>query len=91
MSEQSTSSLSRAHRHVGSLAPGEYLAWSVMSTLVGGPLLYGLIGWGTDELVGTTRVFLPVGVMVGFVLSFVIVYKRYGADPGPAADPGSGP
>jgi hypothetical protein len=33
---------------------------------------------GIDALVGTTRVFLALGVMVGFVFSFYIVYARYG-------------
>ena len=60
------------------LVQGEGVAWSVMSTLVAGPLLYGLIGLGIDALVGTTRVFLALGVMVGFVFSFYIVYARYG-------------
>lgn len=49
-----------------------------MSTLVTGPVLYGLIGWGIDALAGTSRVFTAVGVLVGFVLSFYIVYARHG-------------
>lgn len=60
------------------LVEGEGTAWSVMSTLVAGPVLYGLIGWGIDALVGDSRVFTAVGVLVGFVLSFYIVYARYG-------------
>lgn len=62
------------------LVEGETIAWSVMSTLIAGPLLYGLIGWGIDALVGTSRVFLAVGIVIGFVLSFVIVYARHGRD-----------
>ncbi len=60
------------------LVEGEGVAWSVMSTLVTGPVLYGLIGWGIDALAGTSRVFTAVGVLVGFVLSFYIVYARHG-------------
>lgn len=60
------------------LVEGEGVAWSVMSTLVAGPVLYGVIGWGIDVLVGTSRVFTALGVLVGFVLSFYIVYARHG-------------
>jgi F0F1-type ATP synthase assembly protein I len=49
-----------------------------MSTLVAGPVLYGLIGWGIDALVGTSRVFTALGVVFGFALSFYIVYARHG-------------
>jgi F0F1-type ATP synthase assembly protein I len=69
-----------AAARAGGLAPGEFIAWSVLSTLLAGPVLYGLLGWGVDELVGTTRVFLPVGILVGFGLSMWIVYLRYGRD-----------
>ncbi len=60
------------------LVEGEGIAWSVMSTLVAGPVLYGVVGWGVDQMVGTTRVFLPLGVVVGFIFSFYIVYARHG-------------
>jgi ATP synthase protein I len=60
------------------LVEGEDVAWSVMATMVAGPLLYGAIGWVVDGLVGTTRVFLALGVLLGLVSSFFIVYARYG-------------
>jgi F0F1-type ATP synthase assembly protein I len=60
------------------LVEGEQVAWSVMATLIAGPVLYGVVGWGIDALVGTSRVFLALGVVVGFVLSTYIVYARYG-------------
>ena len=60
------------------LVQGEGVAWSVMSTLIAGPVLYGLIGWGIDALVGTSRVFTALGVVFGFALSFYIVYARHG-------------
>jgi F0F1-type ATP synthase assembly protein I len=49
-----------------------------MSTLVAGPLVYGFVGWGLDRLLGTSRVFLALGVLMGVVLSFYIVYARHG-------------
>lgn len=56
----------------------EHDAWGMVSTLVAGPVTWGLIGAGIDHLVGTYRVFLPVGVVLGFVVAFAIMYFRYG-------------
>ena len=54
---------------------GESQVWGLISTLVGGPAVWGGIGYGVDRLVDT-EVFLPVGVVVGFVTSFYIVYVK---------------
>lgn len=59
---------------------GDDFVWSLVGTLVGGPLVWGAIGWGIDTLVGTTRIFLPIGVIVGFITSVVVVYLRFGRD-----------
>lgn len=56
----------------------DHMATSVVSTLLAGPAVYGLAGWGLDVVVGTTRVFMPIGIIVGFAFSFYIVYMRYG-------------
>lgn len=56
---------------------GEGIAWSIVGTLLAGPAIYGVIGYGVDRLAGTS-IFLPIGILVGFVLSFYIVYMRYG-------------
>lgn len=57
---------------------GENDAWGMVSTLVAGPVTWGLIGGGVDYLIGTHRVFLAIGVVVGFVTSFAIVFVRHG-------------
>lgn len=59
-------------------AMSEQDAWGLVSTLVAGPVTWGLIGGGVDMLVGTHRVFLGVGVVLGFITSFYIAYVRYG-------------
>jgi F0F1-type ATP synthase assembly protein I len=74
----------------GGLAEGESVAWSVMSTLAAGPVLYGLIGWGVDQWLGTTRVFVAAGIVLGFVLSFYIVYARFGRQTAEAREQGVG-
>jgi F0F1-type ATP synthase assembly protein I len=60
-------------------ARGDSIVFSIMGTLIAGPALYGLVGFGVDALAGTS-VFVPIGIVVGFTLSFYIVYVRYGRD-----------
>lgn len=65
---------------------GESLVWGLISTLVGGPAVWGAIGYGADRLLDTA-VFLPIGVVVGFVTSFYIVYvKTQAQDQTPSRD-----
>jgi ATP synthase protein I len=54
---------------------GESQVWGLISTLVGGPAVWGGIGYGVDRLLDT-EVLLPVGVVVGFVTSIYIVYVK---------------
>jgi len=54
---------------------GESQVWGLISTLVGGPAVWGGIGYGVDRLADTSA-FLPIGVVVGFVTSFYIVYVK---------------
>lgn len=54
---------------------GESQVWGLISTLVGGPAVWGAIGYGVDRLADTS-VFLPIGVVVGFLTSFYIVYVK---------------
>lgn len=65
---------------------GDHVATSVLSTLLAGPVFYGLVGWGLDALLGTSRVFLPIGVIVGCLFSFYIVYMRYGRGDSPQSN-----
>jgi len=71
-------------RALGSGVPtkgrGDEFVWSLVGSLVAGPLVWGLIGMGIDHLVGTTRVFLPMGVVLGFITSIAVVYVRFGRD-----------
>ena len=58
---------------------GSDRVWGLISTLVAGPAVWGAIGYGVDRLAGT-EVALPIGVVVGFVTSFYIVYATHGRD-----------
>ena len=54
---------------------GESQVWGLIATLVGGPAVWGAIGYGMDQLMDAA-VFTPIGVVVGFVTSFYIVYVK---------------
>lgn len=60
---------------------GEDIAWSALSSLLAGLLLWLGIGWVLDSVLHTGRVFTSIGVFVGFGLGMYIVYVRYGRGP----------
>lgn len=49
--------------------------WGLISTLVAGPAVWGAVGYGVDRAADTS-VFTPVGVVVGFVTAFYVVYTK---------------
>ena len=59
---------------------GSDQVWGLISTLVGGPVVWGGIGYGVDRLADTSA-FTPIGIVIGFVTSFYIVYVKTQAPP----------
>ncbi len=51
-------------------------AWTALSYLLSGFLLFGAIGWGLDALLGA-RFFLPAGLLFGGAASLYLIYVRY--------------
>ena len=51
-----------------------------VGTLLAGPLTWGLIGIGADAVFDTGRLFLALGIVLGFVTSFYVVYVRFGRE-----------
>src|SRR4051794_21785951 len=51
--------------------------WAVMTTLIGGFVVWGGIGWLLDHWWGTTFL-TPVGVIVGMALGIYAVVARFG-------------
>jgi ATP synthase protein I len=51
----------------------------VLSYLIAGIGLYGLVGWAGDHWLGT-RFLLPIGLVVGATLAMYIVIKRFGTE-----------
>ncbi|MCO1658148.1 AtpZ/AtpI family protein [Pseudonocardia humida] len=54
--------------------PGD--AWTALSYLLSGFLLFGGIGWGLDRLSGTGA-FTLIGLLVGGAASLYLIYIRY--------------
>jgi hypothetical protein len=64
-----------------SLQPtGEDVAHSAIGSLVGGVLVWGGAGLLLDHWLQTGRVLTAVGIVVGFLTGFFIVYVRFGRD-----------
>ena len=53
------------------------LANAVIAYLLAGPAGFGVLGWLLDRLIGT-EFLLPVGVVLGMVLSMYVIWVRYG-------------
>lgn len=51
-------------------------AWTALSYLLTGFLLFGAIGWGLDALLGA-GFFLPAGLLFGGAASLYLIYVRY--------------
>ena len=64
-----------------SLEPtGEAVAWSALGSLLAGPAVWGGLGALADHMLGTGRIFLVIGLVVGAVTGMWIVYLRFGQD-----------
>lgn len=51
-------------------------AWSAVSTLISGVLVWGGIGWGIDHLAGTKPVGFAVGAVVGNFAAIYLIYAK---------------
>lgn len=63
--------------HVPGVARQTDLGNAVIAYLLAGPLAFGGAGWLLDQALDT-RFLLPVGVVVGMVLSLYVIWLRYG-------------
>ena len=57
---------------------GEGDGYTILSYLLAGVLFYGGLGWLVDHYFGT-RYGLPLGIMLGSVLSLYLIVKRFGS------------
>ena len=79
-SEQDAFTSPRAPMHPALEPSGEHVAHSAIGSLVGGVLVWGGVGLLLDHWLQTGRVLTAVGIVVGFLTGFLIVYVRFGRD-----------
>lgn len=70
----------------GGESAGMDLGLRVLSYLISGVLLYGLLGWLGDHYLGT-RFLLPIGIVAGAAFGAYVIIRRFGRidDAAPAA------
>jgi ATP synthase protein I len=61
---------------------GMGIGWGITATLIGGMLAWGGVGYLVDLLVGTQRVFVAIGIILGAAGGVYLVYLRYGRGDG---------
>ena len=52
--------------------------YNALAYVLAGPLTFGPVGWGLDQLFGTSFL-LPLGILAGMALSLYVVWFRYGS------------
>jgi ATP synthase protein I len=56
--------------------------WAITSTMIGGIVTIGMLGFLVDRLLGIERVFLPIGFVLGGAAGVYIIWLRYGRGEG---------
>ena len=57
---------------------GMGIGWAITSTLVGGIVTVGGLGYLLDRVLGTETVFTAIGIVLGAGSGIYIVYLRWG-------------
>lgn len=58
-------------------------AWTALSYLIGGIVVWGGIGFGLDRLLPTAPILTVVGVLIGNAAGIYLVYLRWPIEEGP--------
>src|SRR6185312_10047874 len=59
---------------------GADTGWAIIGTMISGMAVWGGAGWLLDRWLDT-RVFVPVGVLLGMAVAIYVVVVRYGGAP----------
>ena len=68
---------------------GADTGWSVIGTMLSGMAIWGGAGWLLDRWLDT-KVFVPVGILLGISVAIYMVVVKYGGAPPPSGGQGSG-
>lgn len=75
---------SRRRETFSGMESGMDTGMRVLSYLIAGVMVYGLLGWVGDHFLGT-RFLLPVGIIAGAAFGVYVVIRRFGQVSEPAA------
>lgn len=85
MKEQPKAAHDQPRSQGGGKSDGMDLGLRVLSYLISGVAIYGLLGWLGDHYFGT-RFLLPIGIVVGAAFGVYVIIRRFGRiDDAPAA------
>jgi ATP synthase protein I len=77
MKEQPKAGFDQPKPQGGERSDGMDLGLRVLSYLISGVLLYGLLGWLGDHYFGT-KFLLPIGIVAGAAFGVYVIIRRYG-------------
>jgi F0F1-type ATP synthase assembly protein I len=65
--------------HDDDAASGASKGWMVMSYIIGGIAVWGLIGWAVDRWLDTNGIATAIGVVLGMAGGVYLTMRRLGA------------
>ncbi|HEY6811046.1 MAG TPA: hypothetical protein VI074_00010 [Propionibacteriaceae bacterium] len=77
MKEQPQTAMDQPKSQGGEDSDGMDLGLRVLSYLISGVLIYGLLGWLGDYYFGT-RFLLPIGIVAGAAFGCYVIIRRFG-------------
>jgi F0F1-type ATP synthase assembly protein I len=77
MKEQPKASYDQPKSQGGEKSDGMDMGLRVLSYLISGVLIYGLLGWLGDYYFGT-RFLLPIGIVAGAAFGCYVIIRRFG-------------
>ena len=77
MKEQPKATFNQPRLQGGEKSNGMDLGLRVLSYLISGVLVYGLLGWLGDHYLGT-KFLLPVGIVAGAAFGVYVIIRRFG-------------
>ena len=77
MKEQPKTAYDQPKSQGGEESAGMDLGLRVLSYLISGVLIYGLLGWLGDQYFGT-RFLLPIGIVGGAAFGAYVIIRRFG-------------
>jgi F0F1-type ATP synthase assembly protein I len=77
MKEQPKAAFDRPRSQGGEESGGMDLGLWVLSYLISGVLIYGLLGWLGDHYLGT-KFLLPIGIVAGAAFGAYVIIRRFG-------------